>query len=793
MQFKTDAYRVFRVREDGVREEPVPQVMRGTLFSTLWNADKAALLRVDPPRGEDQLQLEASRMRLTSQLQQLPEDLVVLGSGNGLKKGKLWAAHKSVVQWCRERYYGTAEEALSYGALLFSENRAIFQCDKAGLYERDGPDGQGVVDAEWLQEHDLPIRQIQIRAAWPSTLAKGTLRPLWGLRAFSGKDFLFHPTMLKGNTIDIDGPFMMGIRDVAEQRQFRSGWTITQYLPQTVRQRLWARYSVEVLRSLEDAFTSSQGALRLLAALPRNGDNEARDLLHLLLHSGLEPSHPWLRTNLKKHVRQAYIDVGLGLGIPLQGGMACWTSALQDDKVAVPWLPAGQELVLGRYPLRDHWSMRVVKNTVAPVPEGSIGANENLLQSLDGDADGDLLFTITDPDVVQAVKEMHETAPSRLERGGKSRNRTSLKGIERVAVEHMGRSGIGTPTWLVGAALAADRHDLVPALSNEIQNGVESLKWDTRVDWTLLKEIQEEFELPEFLELGQRKTTFLEEAPRIDSCGGLDVFWNRACEHWDAHVLEGKQSLRDFRDRLPAPSGDHVVEAELVRDYYHSAILNSGGDEDTIRSAVNLVRAWGAGKDSDREEWAKTCWSLAHRSTHPSATGSFGLHGFPNELAVLLGVEEQEHAEALAPAFPGLHVEVKDSVIHVNERPYEALTYRRRRNGLIKAECIPVVGGWRYIQEEEHLPEGEALMRMRQIVEPLRGKTVSVVLKLEEAAWSEDPVLNVYCGHHLLGCVAPEYAQHVYDRAGRPVDALLSAQGRTVYGLLMEQGAEDSH
>ena len=49
-------------------------------------------------------------------------------------------------------------------------------------------------------------------------------------------------------TVMGDGPFLVGIRDVAEQRSFRSGWTVTQWLPESVRARLWERYAVGVLQ-----------------------------------------------------------------------------------------------------------------------------------------------------------------------------------------------------------------------------------------------------------------------------------------------------------------------------------------------------------------------------------------------------------------------------------------------------------------------------------------------------------------------------------------------------------------
>ena len=79
---------------------------------------------------------------------------------------------------------------------------------------------------------------------------------------------------------------------------------------------------------------------------------------------------------MRKHVRKAYIDTALGLGLQLDGGMACWIGDLEVDQVSVPWLPLGERVVLGRYPVRDAWSMRVVTNVRRGVPDGSIGATD---------------------------------------------------------------------------------------------------------------------------------------------------------------------------------------------------------------------------------------------------------------------------------------------------------------------------------------------------------------------------------------------------------------------------------
>ena len=146
------------------------------------------------------------------------------------------------------------------------------------------------------------------------------------------------------------------------------------------------------------------------------------------------------------------------------------------------------------------------------------------------------------------------------------------------------------------------------------------------------------------------------------------------------------------------------------------------------------------------------------------------MHPFPNELAQLLGLEEEQALPALPPSFPGLKIEVKDEGLFVNERrvPFEPLSYRRRNNGYITTECLPVVGGWRSIAEKDDVTETEAVVAMRQLTEQWRGKTVSVVLKLEEVNWSSEPAVNAYCGGHLLGCVAPELAEKVCDENERP-------------------------
>lgn len=144
--------------------------------------------------------------------------------------------------------------------------------------------------------------------------------------------------------------------------------------------------------------------------------------------------------------------------------------------------------------------------------------------------------------------------------------------------------------------------------------------------------------------------------------------------------------------------------------------------------------------------------------------------------------------QALPPALPGLKVEVSGGALMVNERKVEfesrRLAYGRPKES-VNTTLVPIVGGWRSIMEQEHVPEKEALGLLRRVADQWRGKTVSIILKLEEVAWATGAVLNAYVGEKLIGCVAPEHAERVYEKAREPVDAIVSMRGRTVYALLV--------
>lgn len=120
---RMDKLRTFRIRSDGRTEEGDPIPLRNSLFGHAFPGDEAALLRLELPEGRDFDGL-AERLRLVNAIQGGVRGFRVLGGGHGVKDGKLHAATPAALDRI-QHHFETAEDALAYGALLFSESKWV--------------------------------------------------------------------------------------------------------------------------------------------------------------------------------------------------------------------------------------------------------------------------------------------------------------------------------------------------------------------------------------------------------------------------------------------------------------------------------------------------------------------------------------------------------------------------------------------------------------------------------------------------------------------------------------------
>ncbi|MCK6479123.1 MAG: hypothetical protein L6R43_02915 [Planctomycetes bacterium] len=786
---RKDRLRTFLVEVDGNVKEEEPILLRNTLFGHAYGAGEAALLRLEVP-DETGFDGMAQRLGLVNAIQEGIRGFRVMGSSGGVKEGKLYAGTIAVAK-AVQGFFGSAEDALAYTGLLFSEARDVLRLSSAKVTDRGLGDGMGWVDAGTLREHNLPVRQLQVRLLWPGkTLGKGTLLPVEGLRAKEGVEVLVHSSQLKSVGKSVDGEFLVAVRDVAEPRTFKSSWTWTQFLDHDQQERLFEKHAVPILDAVRRAMTSNDSALAFIDSIAFEGEEqrEARDLLTAYLSAGLSPRHPWVHRRLSELVRRSYLDAALGLGpVPMHGGMAC---VVADDRcqhvVSCNSLPEGN-YVLSRYPIRDGWSMRLVRNRhCKEVPEGSIAVHPARMAEIDGDQDGDWVCLTSDRDVQRGVQVMHRREPPRLPIPPKTRKRTRMVLLPRVAVDAIGASGIGTPTWYVAACVEKDRRDLVPRLSLALQCATMSLKWSIERDWTVIEECQAGLRLPEWLELAQDRSVFTTKAPKVPDVG-LGVFWNRAVDAFEKDVLAPAGQLQDFADSVPLPRGDADVlaEVEVQRQHFNRRVAQSEGDEDAIRQAIRAVKDWAATKNGkERVEAARSAWYLCHRSRSLKSTASMAIHAFPDVLCRDL----QDTGGYRRPLEVPPHLESCSSTVELVEgravvrtrKPVEAPC--RLSEG--RTTLVKLVGGWRAISASYGVDETEALLYLARVIDESGPDAATVDFRWTNSPTNGHKVLSAAMGDDPLGFV-PE------DKAGQPDGRLIGTRkaqlllrGKTVYACV---------
>ena len=778
--------RTFRVKHDGTVMEGDTLVLRNTLHSHAFPDGEAALLRLEVP-DETGFEGMAQRLTLVIAIQDGVRGFRVMGSSGGIKEGKVYAAPPAVVKEVH-RFFETSEDALAYTGLLFSEATNVLRLSSAKVTDRGLGDGMGWVDADVLREHRLPARQVQGRMLWPGkTRGKGTLLPVEGLRAKEGCEVLVHTSQLKSVGKDVTEEFLVAVRDVAEPRVFKSSWTFTQFFDQDQQERLFDRHARPMLAGVHRAMESNDSALAFIDSIAMEGEEqrEMRDLLTSYLSAGLSPKHPWVHRRLQDLVRRTYLDAALGLGpIPMHGGMAC---VVDDDRcrhhVTCSWLPEGNYAIT-RYPVRDGWSMRLVRNVHrAGVPEGSIAVHPTLMAELDGDVDGDWVALCADRDVQRGVASMHRREPARLPIPPRTRKRTPLRMLPRVAVDTVGASGIGTPTWYVAACVEKDRRDLVPKLSLALQCATMALKWSVEKDWSVMEECQRAMKLPEWLTLAQERAVFTTKAPRVPDIG-LGRFWNLAAEAFEKDVLSSAGQLQEYADVVPLPRGDADVlaEVEVQRQHFNRRVAESKGDEDTIRQAIRAVKDWGATKvGKKRTEYARAAWYLAHRSRSTRSTASFCVHAFPDVLTRDIQkttgygrpLEVPEQFDACSST-----VElVEGRAVVRSRRPLEAPV----RLSEARTTLVRLIGGHRAVQEAYGVTEAEALLYLARVIDESGPDAATVDFRWTKAANNGHMVLSAAMGDHPLGIVPEDQAEKLDGRLVGKHPAQLLMRGKTVY------------
>lgn len=617
--------------------------------------DPGNLVRVQlryPDDGPDDRWYASTEALLGGGIEHNGKSYRILGASSSIKKGNIWMATDEVRELIHQ-YFKTSQEALSYLGILFSGcHSGIHQLKGTkGRVVEDGEfdteDGQGFISSILLNKLDLPQRQLQVRLVSEPTdqawLVKGTLLPA---KLPDNLDMVIPRSMIKGKgapPADQAWSFWLGTRDVARTREYATSFTFAQWFNHDALDAVWPT-AEKKLDIIKNALTSREKALSFLGLI--NGEDELGDTrtkAEAFLEAGVGPDHKWLRRQLIQLMRREYVRLATGGGFELKGRMGAFAT-LPDEVICAVDLPDGP-VVLTRYPIRDPHSIIPVWNerkAVEGALPGTIYMNSNTAKVLDGDFDGDYYVTCSQEPVVETVTSTSWYPDyHRSDTPPKTRLKDPLTALPFAAVKAIGNC-IGTLSYGISGAVHNGKLDKVADLSAGLQSEVQSLKWDTRADRTLLND--PDLQIPEYIANSKHdKKVFVQYADIIPGDFPLIRNYNRIVPRWQEDTSK-TTPLVHFKPMVPIwlePAAlDYVEEVKAVTLAYNSWIAsileqNPDPDDEDLAGPLRFLESWDKSKTENRSAWAVALWHVVHGS-RAKTTGSAAFHAFSQEMVDLM-------------------------------------------------------------------------------------------------------------------------------------------------------------
>jgi hypothetical protein len=547
----------------------------------------------------------------------------------------------------------------------------------------------------------------------------------------------------RGNTV-------AGIREFSRQLEFESSYTLLEHAPEDSIQLEVLPQAMEQVRKLSG--TVSEGRYEeLLELLGRHPDKsleldqdtgeEFRIVEGLLLAdaSGEIVRHPYVNNQLNKLLaRWAFkLTTGGGFRLPAFALMDDGYLFLKDGKVisGSDWIPEHGAIVqlsskyglCVRYPirmvddllpfenLRDEAVMERLSQHVAAQGsaltgdeardlivrqlrlEGAYVLHSETAKKNGGDFDFDWVCLVEDGRFPRFVKDRFSRGVGAQQGKNKANKaRDPWFNLEHVAMKARGNH-IGSITDLMTSCRASGKEDLARQLAKELQNALDSLKWQVQPDLKLVSEIgQQVRQVPWLRYKNERRVSDLplhldvEDSDRIgklynhvrkeiedllvnkasiEAFKSLVVgenvtremmkecrFVNQAYAAMISRITERREHLKAQLEKAKA-EWDEVRQSsdkELRRQKLFAKNQSYGAchfDEERgkyeIKAVLAFIRIWAQNKTEDRFAWLQALNRVVSRGERSS--GSILFLAFPQELIVKL-------AERTGGKFVRVHV-----------------------------------------------------------------------------------------------------------------------------------------
>lgn len=432
----------------------------------------------------------------------------------------------------------------------------------------------------------------------------------------------------------VRGDVVLGVREISKEREQKSSYQLTQFVPDELLEPEILPESLAAIDRLTNAIQEGryEDLMEMLGGGPETSlpagleqeadDDREFDIVRALLAAdgsgnGTMIRYPYIRKRLNE------VLASWGFKVTTGGGYRLPAYMLADDGYLTllngtvycgsDWIPQEGAILTGdseralvvRYPVRMFEDLLPVRRLSATelqrllrerfgkqgcqvsdqvlediierqlALQGTITLHSKTASEFGGDFDGDWCGLIRQDRFPRLVASRFDLAqPFKQTKTKREKKKSNPINAEAVAIAAVGNQ-IGPITVLISRCLAAGRPDLSYELVEQLQNALDSLKWQIKPDLDLVREIRNQVrdyapwlayrnvrrisDLPEYLEV-----------PETDRVGRL---YNLVRPHI-GEFFQGESKIKDFKGLVlhSSPTREMLAECKSVNGAY-AAVL----------------------------------------------------------------------------------------------------------------------------------------------------------------------------------------------------------------------------
>jgi hypothetical protein len=670
--------------------------LESTLLNALYPGIKVAVVNV--PIGPLDPYEESLVANAMANIHFKNIEFKLVGASGSSKDGMFYFVDARYSQAIAERFQLWPQAAVVYFGILVSTCKVLVQEPNATVLVVEDHvlgtnDCRGWIRQSLFQKLGLPEHHMyQFRLAFEKTQAKGCFKVMPDdvadlleadiiLPESSVKPGLKIPVAfysLFGNGRKFSGPVVLGIREVSEEREFRSSYTLIEHAPDDSIQLEILPEAIRQARKLSESLAEGNyhQLLEILGLNDPDGqeDQELRTVEASLLadNSGYIVRFPYIHNQLNKLLASWAFEAATG------GGFRLPAFALADDGYLMAydgcvysgsdWIPKDKAFaavnssrgLCVRYPIRMCDDLLPIEH-LGPAElfvmlcdkldedgcahSGAVGEqiathqlwlsgtyvlHSETAKKNGGDFDGDYVGLL-EGDRFPRFVEKRFNLPEEFhqEKNKRKKAKSPWWNLPQVAMKARGNH-IGTITNLKTSCLAAGRPDLAKRLVAELQNALDNLKWDVEPNQEVIAEIRQQVTQAPWLRY--KNAQRISELPihlNVAETDRIGKLWNHVRKEIQ-DLLESKLPIAEFKGLVAGESVTRAMfdECRQVNGIYAAVVGKVTERQEKLKKQLDKTQA-----EWDRVRKDKDFGKAMRRETYQENQLAYAAHRKSEEQA----------------------------------------------------------------------------------------------------------------------------------------------------------------